>query len=93
LFASAQLKETIAIGAVISRVFWFTQLQTGKGVGSGREASPGGSAGGVALTVRARQEQDADTQGLARRAVKRGQARMHSRANECWHVPLLKSIL
>jgi len=51
---------------------------------------PGGSPGGVAWTVVARQGRDSDTQGLTRRAVKRGQAGMHPRANECWHAPSLK---
>jgi len=41
--------------------------------------------------VGVRQGRDADTQGLTRRAVKRGQAGMHSRVTECWHVPPLKS--
>jgi len=50
-----------------------------------------GSAGGVASTVGARQGRDAETQGLTRRAVKRGQAGMHSRVTDCWHVPPLKS--
>jgi len=36
---SAQLKEMIAIGAVISRVCSFAQLQTGTGVDNGQEAS------------------------------------------------------
>ena len=44
----------------------------------------------VCAVVGARQGQDADTQGLTRRAVKRGQARMHSRATECWYVPSLR---
>ena len=50
-----------------------------------------GSAGGVELTVGTHQGQDAETQGLTRRAVKRGQAGMHSRVTECWHVPPIKS--
>jgi len=47
----------------------------------------------VFTVVGACQGQDADTQGLTRRAVKRGQAWMHSRATECWHVQPMKSIL
>jgi len=47
----------------------------------------------VCAVVGARQGRDADTQGLTRKAVKRGQAGMHSRATKCWHVPPLKSIL
>jgi len=47
----------------------------------------------VCAVVGARQGRDADTQGLASRAVKRGQAKMQSRATECWHVPPLNFIL
>ena len=87
LFTLAQLKETMAIG-VVSLFVGSVANRKRRTVDEGPHW---GSARGVVLTVRARQGQDADTQGLMRRAVKRGQAGMHSRVSECWHVPLLKS--
>ena len=89
LFTLAQLKETMAIG-VVSLFVGSVANRERRTVDEGPHW---GSAGGVALTVGARQGRDAETQGLTRRAVKRGQAGMHSRATECWHVPPLKSIL
>jgi len=86
-YASAQLKETMAIGAVSL----FVCAVANRKRGTVDEGPHWGSAGGVALTVGARQGRDADTQGLTRRAVKRGQAGMHPRVTKCWHVPPLKS--
>jgi len=89
LFASAQLRETVAIGAISL----FVCAVANRKRGTVDEGPHWGSTGGVTSTVGARQGGDADTQGLTRRVVKRAQVGMHSRATECWHVPPLKSIL
>jgi len=75
-------ERTMAIGAVSL----FVGAVANRKRGTVDEGTHWGSAGGVALTVGVRQGQDADTQRLTRRAVKRGQAGMHSTVTECWHV-------
>ena len=84
---SAQLKEMMAIGTVSL----FVCAVANRKRGTVDEGPHWGSTGGVASTVGVCQGRDADTQGLTRRVVKRGQTGMHSRVTECWHVPSLKS--